>query len=65
MAWSALATPARVGDDNAPRECPFTVAIAPLDAVTARDPWFVRVADYPGFGSALPSSGRNVTVCRS
>lgn len=53
LAWSALATPAGVADDETPHERPFTVAIAPLDDVTARDPWFVRVADYPGFGSAL------------
>lgn len=30
-----------------------TVALAPADAATAADPWFVRVADYPGIGSAL------------
>ncbi len=31
----------------------FTVALAPADERTARDPWFVRVASYPGMGSAL------------
>ncbi|MFE6735409.1 DUF6807 family protein [Microbacterium sp. NPDC057650] len=30
-----------------------TVALAPADAATAADPWFVRVEDYPGIGSAL------------
>lgn len=30
-----------------------TVALAADDARTASDPWFVRVADYPGIGSAL------------
>lgn len=31
----------------------FTLVAAPGDALTADDPWFVRLADYPGFGSAL------------
>lgn len=30
-----------------------TVALAGNDARTASDPWFVRVGDYPGIGSAL------------
>ncbi|KQO97047.1 DUF6807 family protein [Leifsonia sp. Leaf264] len=30
-----------------------TVALAGADEVTRADPWFVRVADYPGIGSAL------------
>ncbi|MDQ0642833.1 DUF6807 family protein [Microbacterium murale] len=30
-----------------------TVALAADDPRTASDPWFVRVADYPGIGSAL------------
>ncbi|GAB3601610.1 DUF6807 family protein [Microbacterium tumbae] len=30
-----------------------TVGLAPDDARTAADPWFVRVADYPGIGSSL------------
>lgn len=30
-----------------------TVAIAGDDERTRRDPWFVRVSDYPGIGSAL------------
>ena len=32
---------------------PFTVALAGQDDVTRRDPWFVRLADYPGLGSQL------------
>jgi len=30
-----------------------TVAMAPLDEASAADPWFVRVAGYPGIGAAL------------
>ncbi|WP_020098537.1 DUF6807 family protein [Microbacterium sp. 11MF] len=30
-----------------------TVAMAPLDQDSAADPWFVRVAGYPGIGAAL------------
>ncbi|KQQ92671.1 hypothetical protein ASF62_12600 [Leifsonia sp. Leaf325] len=30
-----------------------TVALAGADDVTRADPWFVRVADYPGIGSSL------------
>ncbi|MFI8632735.1 DUF6807 family protein [Microbacterium sp. NPDC077663] len=30
-----------------------TVAMAPLDDDSAADPWFVRVAGYPGIGAAL------------
>lgn len=30
-----------------------TVVLAPGDRRTADDPWFVRVSDYPGIGSAL------------
>ncbi|MDT3344960.1 DUF6807 family protein [Microbacterium aquilitoris] len=30
-----------------------TVAMAPLDEDSAADPWFVRVAGYPGIGAAL------------
>ncbi|MEH3090037.1 MAG: PmoA family protein [Microbacterium arborescens] len=30
-----------------------TVALAPADEVSAADPWFVRVAGYPGIGAAL------------
>jgi Methane oxygenase PmoA len=37
------------GTDSAP----FTVALAARDEVTRRDPWFVRLADYPGLGSQL------------
>lgn len=43
LAWSATA---RTGGD-------FTLAVVPRDARTAADPWFVRVAGYPGLGSAL------------
>lgn len=43
LAWSATA---RAGGD-------FTLAVVPGDARTAADPWFVRVAGYPGIGSAL------------
>jgi len=32
---------------------PFTVALAGWDEATRRDPWFVRLADYPGLGSQL------------
>jgi hypothetical protein len=32
---------------------PFTVALCGRDEVTASDPWFVRVDDYPGLGSQL------------
>jgi predicted dehydrogenase len=31
----------------------FTLVIAPGDEAAAADPWFVRMADYPGLGSAL------------
>lgn len=44
LAWSA-----RAADGSGE----FTVAVAPGDDRTARDPWFVRVASYPGLGSAL------------
>lgn len=30
-----------------------TVALAAADESSAGDPWFVRVADYPGIGAAL------------
>jgi hypothetical protein len=33
--------------------CGYTLVFLPGDAVTAADPWFVRVAAYPGVGSAL------------
>ena len=32
---------------------PFTVVLAGLDEATRRDPWFVRIDDYPGLGSQL------------
>ena len=32
---------------------PFTVVLAAADDGTRRDPWFVRVDDYPGLGSQL------------
>jgi hypothetical protein len=34
-------------------ERPFTVVLAGSDETTRRDPWFVRVGDYPGLGSQL------------
>ncbi|WP_370524129.1 DUF6807 family protein [Cellulomonas sp. APG4] len=45
-AWLAWSATARSGDD-------FTIAVVPGDARTAKDPWFVRAAGYPGIGSAL------------
>ena len=37
-----------------PRSCgPATVVVASADAATQPEPWFVRVSDYPGLGSAL------------
>ncbi|TDL46102.1 DUF6807 family protein [Microbacterium oleivorans] len=38
-----------------------TVAMAPLDEGSAADPWFVRVAGYPGIGAAL-AWDREVTL---
>jgi predicted dehydrogenase len=32
---------------------PATIVVAAQDAAQAGEPWFVRVRDYPGFGSAL------------
>jgi predicted dehydrogenase len=47
LAWSAefAAAPGQSG--------PATVVIAAADAAAAGEPWFVRVRDYPGLGSAL------------
>jgi predicted dehydrogenase len=47
VAWSAdfFAGPGASG--------PATVVVSGPDAAEARDPWFVRVASYPGLGSAL------------
>jgi hypothetical protein len=47
VAWSAdfLAGPGVSG--------PATLVFVSPDAAAARDPWFVRVRDYPGLGSAL------------
>ena len=47
LAWSAdfAAGPGRSG--------PATVLVAGSAAAAADEPWFVRVADYPGIGSAL------------
>jgi len=39
-------------DAGAP-SCGYTLVFLPGDAATAADPWFVRVAAYPGVGSAL------------
>jgi predicted dehydrogenase len=44
LAWTA---------ETADRGRSFTLLAAPDDLATAGDPWFVRLADYPGFGSAL------------
>jgi hypothetical protein len=47
LAWSAdfAAGPGISG--------PATIVIAAPDAAAAGEPWFVRVSDYPGVGSAL------------
>jgi hypothetical protein len=47
LAWSAdfAAGPGRSG--------PATVVVAGSAAAAAGEPWFVRVAEYPGIGSAL------------
>jgi predicted dehydrogenase len=47
LAWSAdfAAGPGRNG--------PATAVVAGAQAATAGEPWFVRVRDYPGIGSAL------------
>ncbi|GLZ13399.1 oxidoreductase [Actinomadura sp. NBRC 104425] len=38
---------------TAPDGRAWTLAFLPADAATAADPWFVRVAEYPGVGSSL------------
>jgi len=35
------------------RAAPFTLVLSGNDPATRADPWFVRVADYPGIGSQL------------
>jgi predicted dehydrogenase len=47
VAWSAdfTAGPAQSG--------PATIVLAGAEAAAAGEPWFVRVRDYPGLGSAL------------
>ena len=47
LAWSAdfTAGPGTSG--------PATVVVTAADAVRSAEPWFVRVSDYPGLGSAL------------
>lgn len=47
LAWSAdfAAGPGRSG--------PATVVVTSAEAAAAGEPWFVRVRDYPGIGSAL------------
>ena len=37
-------------------ERPFTVVLAGADETTRRDPWLVRVDDYPGLGSQLAAT---------
>jgi hypothetical protein len=44
--------PARA-EVSGPASGPVTVLLAPADAVTAGDPWFVRLAGYPGAGLSL------------
>jgi predicted dehydrogenase len=39
---------------------PATIVITATDAVVAGEPWFVRVRDYPGLGSALAWDRPNV-----
>ncbi|MFS0698815.1 DUF6807 family protein [Cellulomonas sp. 179-A 4D5 NHS] len=43
---------ARATDSGPSADGDFTVALAPARGQDADDPWFVRVADYPGLGSA-------------
>ncbi len=47
LAWAARfdADPEHRGEAS--------IVLTPADAETARDPWFVRVRDYPGIGSAI------------
>ena len=47
IAWTGRfeARPGACGD--------VTLIFVPTDATTAKDPWFVRCADYPGVGSAM------------
>ena len=47
LAWSAdfAAGPGQSG--------PATIVVAGAEAAAAGEPWFVRVSDYPGLGSAL------------
>ena len=52
LAWSAAAA-GTTNDDGTTGAGEFTIAIAPTDETTARDPWFVRAEGYPGLGSAL------------
>ncbi|GAD33951.1 putative dehydrogenase [Microbacterium sp. TS-1] len=48
LAWSAA-----FADPTDGRPAEATVALAPADDASAADPWFVRVAGYPGIGAAL------------
>jgi hypothetical protein len=47
VAWSADFTP------GPGKNGPATIVIAAAAAAAAGEPWFVRVSDYPGLGSAL------------
>lgn len=49
---TARAAAAGVVPAGPPEGGDFTVALAPARGQSADDPWFVRVADYPGLGSA-------------
>ncbi|WP_256728689.1 DUF6807 family protein [Microbacterium oleivorans] len=69
LAWSAsfAVAPGDEGtrhgrDDLGDRAA--TIALAPADEASARDPWFVRVSDYPGVGASL-AWDRAVAASRS
>ncbi|MDF2916502.1 MAG: hypothetical protein K0S70_719 [Microbacterium sp.] len=53
LAWSAAFADPIGHSPAAPATAEATVALAPADDVSAGDPWFVRVAGYPGIGAAL------------
>jgi predicted dehydrogenase len=47
LAWTARFLPGGDGNGEA------SLVLAPADDATAGDPWFVRLRDYPGVGSAV------------
>ena len=53
LAWSAAFAGPTDHSPAAPATAEATIALAPADDVSAADPWFVRVAGYPGIGAAL------------